>query len=747
MFSATVAALLAVSVPSVVQNPQDASAFYLAHIYQELSTQPNGSQPAIPSNLSNPTDPFIPPTSAVWINGLWFLSLVISLTCALLATLVQQWARRYLKGAHPDYKPRNRARIRAFYKHGVDKLHIPWTMEAVPMLLHLSLFLFFAGLSVFLFGIHHSIFKVVTAWIALCLILYACLTVLPIIHKNSPYSTPLSALASFCLTGMRYVFFQFLQRFFRLLQRLFRLLQRKFPQIGSSISIYMLLSGPRAIYLYDFFSHSMSETAEEFAFRLPPDIDHRSLSWTFESLDEDTNLEKFFEGLPHLCDSETGKELDLQQGFIQPNKQRLSSALIGLMNHTLSSNLVTEFVKRRRMIICTKAVESTSLLGPWWFLRRVLHGDWSKFLECIEFGLFVQTWKNIVDKVPSFYAQCVAALTISIVRDRDRDERWFQLASDLLKVQKPVVHIYIKHGDSMQLAIATFIARRTVQTYSGSVERYREDILDASSKTLETVGKLNIRGTLPDLQHEFCGLWNQLVHTAQTDQRLHHVFVSKKTLKNIRKIYIALHESSDRPPTAFYTTTDDRDPVLDDSMSYPRCTNDDHHPSPVPDLRFDEPADVTDATNLISMPVPTVPYPYSSAWPPLLRPSSPPGTSNYDTPADPVLAAPPLNVTMPFPEPQVPIISYAWRIPGEETSQSLPPPQGPSPPGTSTPTPSPPLQSSPPQSPPPRLSSSSPPPPSSSSTPHLPPPPGSPPAGPASSASSFHLGDVYTQHS
>jgi len=40
-------------------------------------------------------------------------------------------------------------------------------MEAVPVLLHLSLFLFFAGLSVFLSGVHHTIFKAVTAWIAL----------------------------------------------------------------------------------------------------------------------------------------------------------------------------------------------------------------------------------------------------------------------------------------------------------------------------------------------------------------------------------------------------------------------------------------------------------------------------------------------------------------------------------------------------------------------------------------------------
>ena len=715
MFSATVAALLAVSVPTVVQNPQDSSAFYLAHIYQQLSTQPNGSQALIPSSLSDPSQPFIPPTSAVWVNGLWFLSLVISLTCALLATLVQQWARRYLRGAHPDYKPRKRARIRAFYKHGVEKLHIPWTMEAVPVLLHLSLFLFFAGLSVFLFGIHHYIFKVVTAWIALCVTLYACLTFLPIIHKNSPYSTPLSVWASFYFTGIRYLIFKLLQRFFRLLQRLFQLLQNMFPQIDPSISIYMLLSGPRAIYLYDFFSHSMRKTAEEFAFMLPPDIDYRSLMWTFESLDEDTELEKFFEGLPHLCDSETGKDLDLQQGFIRPYKQKLSSALIGLMNHTLSSNLVTEFVKRRRMIICTKVVESTSILDPWWILRRVLQGGWYRFLECIEFGLFLQNWNSIAHPVSSFYAQCVAALTFSTVRDRDRDERWFQLASDLLNVSKYHLHIYAKHGDSILLAIATFIARQTVQTYSGSEERHKEDILDVSSKTLDAVCKLNIKGTLPDLQHDFCGLWNQLVDTAQTDRRPHRVFISKTTLKNIRKLYIALHESSGRPLTAFYTTTDDRDSVLDNPMSYPRCTIDDHHHSTVKDLQFDEQADVRDAPNIISMPVPTVAFPYPLPRHPLFRSTLPPGPSPYDVPfADPLSAGPPPDATVVFPEP----FSHAPSVPPEEIGPLPPPPLPPSSP------PPPPLSSSPP--------------------PLSPSPP--PPAGFTSEASSFHPDNVSTQH-
>jgi hypothetical protein len=438
------------------------------------------------------------------------LSLVISLTCALFATLLQQWGRSYLRVSSLPYSPHKRARLRACYKRGVEKLHIPKAIEVLPALLHISLFLFFAGLSVFLSGVHPTIFKVVTAWIGLCVVLYACLKFLPIIRK----------------------------------------------------------------------------IVEDFALKLPPDIDYQSLLWTFRSLDEDADLENFFEAFPRLCDSETGKELKLQQGFVKPYEKKLSSALIGLMNRTLSSTLLSEFVKQRRMIICTKAVESTSLLGPFWILRGVLLGDWSRFLECIEFGIFVQKW-NITHRVTIFYAQCVAALTISTVRERD--ERWFQLASGLLNSSKTLLHKYIAHGDSILLAIATSIVRQTVQTYSGSADRHKENILDASSRTLEKVCKLEIRGTLPELQDEFCGLWNKLVDAAQTDPQPHHVSACMATLKNIRKLYLALHESSGIPPTPFYTTIDDRGFVLDNPKSYPRCTIDDHHHSPVPDLTFDDP--------------------------------------------------------------------------------------------------------------------------------------------------------------
>jgi hypothetical protein len=331
------------------------------------------------------------------------------------------------------------------------------------------------------------------------------------------------------------------------------------------------------------------------------------------------------------------------------------------------------------MIICTKVVEMTSLLGPWWFLRCVVVGEWYRFLECIEFGLFVQNWKNISHPVTSFYAQCVAALTISIVRDYD--ERWFQLASGLLDAPKSLLNDYIAHGDSILLANAIFIARRTVQTYSGSAERHRKEVLCSSSRTLKMVCKLEIGGTLPELQHRFCGLWNQLVRTARTDERPHHVSVATITLKNIRQLYIDLHGRSGTPTTAFYTTTDDQ--ILDDPWLYPMCRIDSHRPSLVPDLQFDEPPPDADPTPLPNFVMPAHTFPYLPVTFSIIHPSSLlapypilPVPSHHGAPFEDehfYLAAPPLVARTPF---HVPPLTrrHAPSVPSGGNSQSQPRP-------------------------------------------------------------------------
>jgi hypothetical protein len=341
---------------------------------------------------------------------------------------------------------------------------------------------------------------------------------------------------------------------------------------------------PGEVHLDDFFSRSMLKTAEEYALKLNPDIDHHSLLWTFRSVDEDAGYEEFFEGLPRLCDSDTGKNLDLEKKFIKPNKVELSKGLIGLMDRTLISNPVKESVKHRRMIIFTKAIESksTSLLNPTWVLRRVLLDNWHGLLGCIDFGLSMRNWADASKKVTvtSFYAQCVATLIISNIESRDK--RWAQLATVSASPLSGSPHHNEGHH-SILLANAIYVVRMAVQTYSGSEDTDKNDILDASRKTLGAVCKLDIQHTSLGLRHEFCDLWNKLVRTARTDEPAHHSSVSVKMLRNIRKLYIALHGTPRTP----FIDTEDWEQVLDNPKFYPECTADGHLPSSsLPDLQF-----------------------------------------------------------------------------------------------------------------------------------------------------------------
>jgi hypothetical protein len=330
----------------------------------------------------------------------------------------------------------------------------------------------------------------------------------------------------------------------------------------------------------------MKKAAARFALQLSSDIDYRALSWMFRTLNDDDEFEQFFDALPSLCDSEALE--DPQRAFIKPNQNILSRALIGMMDRTLLSDLVPKEVKQRRIIICVKAIDATSLLGPWWTLRRVLFGDWHGFSRSIHFGLFVQSWKSISHSVTAFYAQYVITITLASVQGRD--DNWFRLASGQLNASKSLLRNSFAHDDSILLANAIFIIRRTIQTFSASEERHQSDIIHASSKALEILCRFDTQNTLAEHQHQFCSLWNQLVDTAQDDDYPYITNLSTLILKKARRLYITLHEGTNSSPTAFSTTTEDRNRDLDNSMSYPRCQVVGHHPSlPVPELQMDEP--------------------------------------------------------------------------------------------------------------------------------------------------------------
>ena len=142
-----------------------------------------------------PPTPFRPASGSVRVNVLWFLSLCLSLTCALMATLMHQWSRNYLQmaqGRGSDLAAQ--ARLRAFAFDGVSRFQMSHALGLVPLLLHISVFLFFLGMVDFLFPINNTVTFVVLGFVVAVASTYLLLTLFPLFYLNFPYSTPLSSL-------------------------------------------------------------------------------------------------------------------------------------------------------------------------------------------------------------------------------------------------------------------------------------------------------------------------------------------------------------------------------------------------------------------------------------------------------------------------------------------------------------------------------------------------------------------------
>jgi len=115
---------------------------------------------------------------------------VIAIVSAFYVMLVQQWIRRYNQTLAELASDQERVRSCLFI--GTQKYKMSHAIGLIPLPLHISVFLFFAGLIVFLFSISHVIAVVLTVAVVFIGFLYAVLTILPSTDDICPYFTPMS---------------------------------------------------------------------------------------------------------------------------------------------------------------------------------------------------------------------------------------------------------------------------------------------------------------------------------------------------------------------------------------------------------------------------------------------------------------------------------------------------------------------------------------------------------------------------
>ncbi|KAH8982898.1 hypothetical protein EDB92DRAFT_1620088 [Lactarius akahatsu] len=190
LFSAIVAAFIIESYRKLSPDSGDQTVFFLQQISQQLSGLANGTY-VRPQDY--PT--FSPSTSIVCVNAMWILSLIVSLTCALLALLMQQWARQYVQLPLLGTTPRERARVQYFLHLGLKPIPMSNVVELISTLLHLAMFMFFTGLVVFLFTVTRKIATITSVSVGISIIAYIVPTILPSVYLDYPYRTPLSNLS------------------------------------------------------------------------------------------------------------------------------------------------------------------------------------------------------------------------------------------------------------------------------------------------------------------------------------------------------------------------------------------------------------------------------------------------------------------------------------------------------------------------------------------------------------------------
>jgi hypothetical protein len=380
----------------------------------------------------------------------------------------------------------------------------------------------------------------------------------PVLWTNAPYSTPLSPLIwKMTLTSLATP--RFIARF---TYAAFEL--TSWSRLEAKFRRRLLQGRTRA-------TEDSSQTQAR-------ELDSCALLWTFKTLNEDHELERFIAGIPSFCSS---KAIEDPLGCLAKlADEGLSRALFSLMHRTLTSNLVSESAKQRRIRVCTKAIEAAPVLASWQTLCLVF-GEWDELLGSIDFGRsIVRSIGNPGnDPRTDFCARCIVAVIIS----RSQHEGgWSSLATTLLGISDDILFKYNIGGrNNVLLATLIFTIRQIIRfrfDYHGWDAKF-----NMSPWTLSNLLRdIDVRRASPELQQEFCGLWNELVPASRDGAEAHVRSTATEILRRIRKCYIAFHENTDPTiPTAFFESTNDHDSILYRSSSYPLCSIQTHHPIPL----------------------------------------------------------------------------------------------------------------------------------------------------------------------
>ena len=195
LFSAVVTTFVAQSSQALQPNYAQITASLMTELVSMQRAFANGTPIASvkPSELSITSE--TTNTFDRWINWLWFTSLTLSLIVSLIAVLVKEWLQYYHSALSGT--ARERVLVRHFRFMGLDRWKVPAIIGILPVLLHVSLWMFLAGLVVYVWDQSKPIAYTILVLSGISYVLYVASSILGGLRPDCSYKSPISDVVSY----------------------------------------------------------------------------------------------------------------------------------------------------------------------------------------------------------------------------------------------------------------------------------------------------------------------------------------------------------------------------------------------------------------------------------------------------------------------------------------------------------------------------------------------------------------------
>ncbi|OJT04106.1 hypothetical protein TRAPUB_5151 [Trametes pubescens] len=192
LFSAILTAFNVQSYLLLQPAAQDPTLLALQQISAQLSsfsTNPpfiNSTQPAY--QQTDTTPPPVP-RAAVWLNAVWFSSLILSLSSASVGIMVKQWINEY-NGGISSGNSRKTAQLRQYRLNGLVVWRVRDIVMVIPVLLQLALALFLAGMLILLWTLDPTVATVSSVLVGILGTFVLVTMFLPLFKAGCCYLSP-----------------------------------------------------------------------------------------------------------------------------------------------------------------------------------------------------------------------------------------------------------------------------------------------------------------------------------------------------------------------------------------------------------------------------------------------------------------------------------------------------------------------------------------------------------------------------